>query len=225
MDSRTEAQILLADYRGCSTSNGLRSFHTFNFGGYYDDTRTPFGAIRAFNDDTLKPDHRLEIPIDPSLEIILIPVVGAIEISLPGQDPEYVESGQAGKITCNELTTALVANPYPANEVNFLQIWVNSDSDNLLKLSKDHFDLQLKDRLHPVFTGDSIQVSIGMYGLRKEEEIIKEGKNLFVFVIQGAFEVQKRLLQPRDGLKLWNIQEPFEFEALSDGAILLVIEQ
>ena len=45
----------------------------------------------------------------------------------------------------------------------------------------------------------------------------------FVFVIEGAFEVQGTLLHERDGLALWKTEE-VEMEALSNEAIILVIE-
>ena len=39
-----------------------------------------------------------------------------------------------------------------------------------------------------------------------------------------CFEVQGRLLYPRDGLSLWNEANKMELEALSNDAILLLIE-
>jgi hypothetical protein len=48
-------------------------------------------------------------------------------------------------------------------------------------------------------------------------------QGIFVFIVEGAFEVQNRLLQPRDGLALWNIDQ-IEFEALSNDAIMLLVE-
>ena len=45
----------------------------------------------------------------------------------------------------------------------------------------------------------------------------------FAFVIEGAFELEGRLLHARDGLALWNL-EKIEWEALSGGAILLVLQ-
>lgn len=52
-----------------------------------------------------------------------------------------------------------------------------------------------------------------------------ENKNsgLFIFVIEGAFEVQGRLLHARDGLALWDI-EAAEMEVLSNDAVIMVIE-
>ena len=42
-------------------------------------------------------------------------------------------------------------------------------------------------------------------------------------MIQGAFEVQHRLLKSRDALALWNVVE-VEIEALSNEAIIVLIE-
>jgi hypothetical protein len=66
---------------------------------------------------------------------------------------------------------------------------------------------------------------IGKFDGRKEGThiVTDAGKGIFVFVIEGAFEVQNRLLQLRDGLALWNTAS-IEFEALSNDAILLLLE-
>jgi hypothetical protein len=45
-----------------------------------------------------------------------------------------------------------------------------------------------------------------------------------MFNIQGMFEVQGRLLQTGDGLGLWNEPGDVELEALSNEAIVLLIE-
>jgi quercetin 2,3-dioxygenase len=42
-------------------------------------------------------------------------------------------------------------------------------------------------------------------------------------VLQGAFEVQYKLMETRDGLALWNAKE-IEIEALSNEAIIMLIE-
>ncbi len=47
---------------------------------------------------------------------------------------------------------------------------------------------------------------------------------MFVFVVLCAFEVRGRLLQVRDGLGLWNDTNNIELEALSNNAIILLIE-
>jgi hypothetical protein len=54
-------------------------------------------------------------------------------------------------------------------------------------------------------------------------ELSNPNNNAFVFVLEGAFEVQYRLLESKGGLALWNTRQ-VELEALSDSAIILVLE-
>lgn len=71
-----------------------------------------------------------------------------------------------------------------------------------------------------------LKVSIGQFTGREEALYTLNDFNnsLFVFIIEGAFEVQGRLLQPRDGLALWDVEEPVDLEALSNEAIIVLIE-
>jgi redox-sensitive bicupin YhaK (pirin superfamily) len=70
------------------------------------------------------------------------------------------------------------------------------------------------------------KLSIGQFRGRQEAryQLSHKTHGLFVFVIEGAFEVQGRLLHPRDGLAFWNVAEPAELEALSNDAIILLME-
>ena len=68
-------------------------------------------------------------------------------------------------------------------------------------------------------------VSIGKFSGRGETiyKLPNRNSGLFAFVIEGAFEVEGRLLHARDGLTLWETEEA-EMEALSNDAIVLLIE-
>jgi hypothetical protein len=89
------------------------------------------------------------------------------------------------------------------------------------------FSLEEKNKLVPAFTSSDKTVvgKIGLYGGRQEETVVNQNTAnvLFSYVISGAFEVQNRLLEVGDALTLWNAEE-LEFEALSDGAVVLVME-
>ena len=69
-------------------------------------------------------------------------------------------------------------------------------------------------------------VSIGKFSARNEAiyKMQNEQNHLFVFVIEGVFEVQGMLLQSKDGLGLRNEGEGIELEALSNDSIVLIIE-
>ncbi|HSC39564.1 MAG TPA: hypothetical protein VLD19_16885, partial [Chitinophagaceae bacterium] len=67
--------------------------------------------------------------------------------------------------------------------------------------------------------------SIGKFAGREEAvyKMKNPARGLFAFVLQGAFEVQYRLLHAGDGLGLWELPE-IELEALSNDAIILFLE-
>lgn len=81
---------------------------------------------------------------------------------------------------------------------------------------------------YAVSTAEQIypQVSIGKFTGRHDVVYTPANPHnrLFVYVIDGAFEVQGRLLHPRDGLGLWDEPDNIELEALSNDAIVLLIE-
>jgi len=52
---------------------------------------------------------------------------------------------------------------------------------------------------------------------------MQRSKQATIFVLEGAFEAEGRLLHSRDGLALWDTNE-IEIEALSNDAIILLIE-
>jgi hypothetical protein len=79
MITQTEATIFLADQRGCTQTDWFRSYHGFNFGQYQAENREPFGNLRVFNDDTLAGEKSLKMQVDENTDVILLPLVGAIE--------------------------------------------------------------------------------------------------------------------------------------------------
>ena len=119
------------------------------------------------------------------------------------------------------------------NWLIFLQIWIKHN-DTLPFISKKDiiaFNLENKNQLLSIQTpliypfGSKNAFFIGQYGGREEDEyVLKNFSNsVFVFVVEGAFEVANRLLETRDGMALSRI-ETVEFEALSHDAILLLLE-
>ena len=71
----------------------------------------------------------------------------------------------------------------------------------------------------------NIRGFIGQFDGREEAVYtLKDPKNgAFIFVIEGAFEVQNRLLESRDSLALWSVGN-LELEALSNNALILLLE-
>jgi quercetin 2,3-dioxygenase len=221
------AKIFLADDRGHSEMAWFRSYNTFNFGKYNNEHKAAFGSLYVLNDDTLAGGKNLKLSIEENSHVILIPIVGAVAYTDSNGNESLLQAGEAQLCSLQQGTSITITNPYEKETINFLQVWIkNNDSLPSGEIHQTAFDLNNNNQLILLFKGcNDTQLSIGKYDGRAEDiyKLSKQGNSVFAFVIEGAFEVQNRLLHARDGLALWELQE-VEFEALSNEAIILFVE-
>lgn len=226
MNTTTQAQIYLADQRGHSQTTVLRSFHTFNFGSYQADSRAPFGALQLLNDDSLVAGASLSLTVEQPTDVLLLPINGGLEYHSDA-GAGFLEPGQSGRLSLLPGMNYTVSNPYEAETIDLLQLWLTRPDGSLAASFADTaFDLSQKNILLPCLpASDENRVFIGRYDGRAENTLaIAPNQFVFAFVVQGVFEVQNRLLHERDGLSLSAIQDnTVAFEALSNDAILLLI--
>lgn len=69
------------------------------------------------------------------------------------------------------------------------------------------------------------KIGIGVFKSRSETtySCFNRMSEILIFVINGSFEVEGRLIEHRDSLVLWN-KETIELEALADDSIVCIIE-
>ena len=233
MTQHSKAKIFVADERGLNETEWFRSLNTFNFGKYFDEHKCPFGDIYVINDDSLEAGRSLRMVMEDFSYVILLPVIGAVAYKDSSGNDNLIAAGQIEIIAVYKGETIEITNPFDEGLVNFLQIWIKGD---IAKITRGSYlgtynvnkciDSLLK--LSPNGLGTSslpFIFSIGKFKGRGETMYHLQDKRsgLFVFVIEGAFEVEGRLLHPGDGLGLWDLEQA-EIEALSNDAILLAIE-
>lgn len=228
MIRQTKGKIFLSDDRGHNEMDWFRSYNTFNFGKYQHEHKTPFGPLSVLNDDTLAGGKSLSMTLEEDFDVLLLPVVGAVSYKDSLGNINIAEAGECQISSLPKGTTIQIANPYKHELVNFLQIWIKRTTAIVdTNPQVQAFDIDNnKNRQVPIeSTNTAVKFSIGKYTGREEAvyHIQKSGNALFTFVIEGAFEVQYRLLHARDGLALWETSA-IEWEALSNDAIILAIE-
>ena len=231
MLTQADAQIYLEGLRGEFQTDGFRSFRTFNFEEYCATDREAVGTLEVLNDETLMPECSYELHSVKQCQIILLPMVGGIEVEEKGNEPKFVNSGEALFLNVAPDCIYTITNPYPDEPVNYLQIRINDNPflSTPMPLSgiTTQFDLSETNVLLPIPCHDASSAHLFIAKYDGREEGIFTVKNpdhkAFIFIIEGAFEVQNRLLEKRDGLALSNVEE-IEFEALSNGAVLLVMK-
>jgi quercetin 2,3-dioxygenase len=237
--TQSSANIYLADQRGCTQMDWFRSFHTFNFRQYFNENRQPFGFIQVLNDNTLRGGYSIKMNIEKPSLLILIPLVGGIGFNTESSEASFLEAGEAFTADFTEGVNYEISNPYASEVlVNYLEIWIEKDSlIDGIKLQKSSFDINQRNQLFPLFSNEGVILKdniavlnknyafIGKYEGRKEGiyHLKNKPSGVLIFIIEGVFEVQNRLLHSRDCLTLEDVEE-VEFEALSSDAIILFVE-
>lgn len=228
---QTKAQIYLESQRGQIQSEEFRSFHTFNSGSYQKERREALGLLIAFDDQTLASEAGCIIEVEELTEIVLIPLAGGIELTIEPEEVYYINSGETFHFLAKPENKYQIINPYPEETINYLQIrfktGILQEEIHSDQFQHNIFDISQKNILLPVFSTFDTDTSayIGKYEGRKEGlyKIRNPENSIFVFIIEGAFEVQNRLLEKRDGLSLIHV-ETVDFEALSSDAVILLVE-
>ena len=228
-----KAKIYLQEERGLQQADWFRSYYTFNFGNYFNQHKHPFGRLYVLNEDTLAGGRTLNMRAEEDSFVMLLPVTGAIKITDPQGLRQMIHPGCVQVFRASKNDSFEIENPYKDNLVNFLQIWIKAKpGDGLVRKDVLDFDLDSKKNqmisFHPAADDDSVTSfasAIGKFAGRADMvyQTRNENAGVFVYVIEGAFEVQNRLLHAKDGLALWDAAA-IEAEALSNEAILLVIE-
>jgi quercetin 2,3-dioxygenase len=234
MSKKAKAKIFLAQERGLNGTSSFSSSAIFNFGQFFHEHKQPFGNIYLVNDDSLDAGVSLEATIEKKSYLVLLPVMGAIAVKDAAGKDNLLAAGQLQIISSETDETIRISNPFKEGIVNFLQIGIkaghtkitgadsisdyniNGNHDNMLKISPDE----------PGSSRLPFTIFIGKFNGRGETILPLKNKSqgAFAFVIEGAFEVQGRLLHAGDALALWDTTE-VEIEAFSNQAILLIIEQ
>lgn len=223
----SKAKIFLAAERGLTESDWFRTYNMFNTGCYISPHKESFGSLYMLNEETLAPGRRLTTEVDEDAYLLLIPVVGGVQCSGTGHPARQVEAGELLIWPAEKKSILRIHNPY--NElVQFIQIGIRAENVALQNEAVQYPFQLTKYRIS--WVGGEMEsalpfvTGLGKYKGRAEDSCrLAADRSLFVYVIQGAFEVQSRLLHAGDGLALWNCAD-VEWEALSNDAVLLVID-
>lgn len=251
MIAHSPAKIFLSDQRGLDETSRFRSYHTFNFGNYYNEHRHAVGDLYVLNDDSLAGGESLKMHVSEDSYIFLLPIVGAVSLFDSLGNQIVVNAGEVQVMHGGAGYNFELKNPFEKELINFLQIWVKAPKPasfilqpktNLaIDANKNSFTL-VSPRAGTTTKGTALRraraqnrgttkqsyphIAIGKFSGRKDLVYQKKkyDHSLFVFIIEGAFETEGRLLHARDGLSLTGRESEIELEALSNDAIALIVE-
>lgn len=227
----TPGKIFLADERGLTATAWQQRYATFSFGDYQHAYKAPFGCLRACNEESLAGGQQLALPVPVTTCVLLLPITGTVLAGLSAGALASAEVEQLYLLTLPAGSTLHLTNPYPADVISFLHLWLDMPAATASYEAVEFQVADLRNRLHPLLPAASavaqrpFRVALGQFGGRHETTYLlaDPAGSVFVFVLAGAFEVEGRLLHEKDGLALWQTAS-VELEALSPDALVLLLE-
>ncbi len=210
-----------ADTRGKANHGWLNSHHTFSFANYYDRERMNFGVLRVLNDDIVAPAMGFGTHPHDNMEIISIPLSGDLVHKDSMGNEAVIRQNEVQIMSAGTGILHSEKNKNHDAEVRFLQIWVFPNERNVTPRYEQREFLaanrhnQFQTVVAPIGqTADSQAVGIHQdawfslgtleKGFSGKYDIHQKGNGVYVFVIEGAVQINGQTLEKRDGLGIWD---------------------
>lgn len=205
MIAQIPVQIYKSDSRGFFNSERHNRFATFNFEQYQDLSRNAFGSLKILNEVILAPQERISRVIKSRTNVIILPLFGGIDYKDSIGNEEFLRVDQIRVLAADDELTVETFNPYENENVSYLEIEFEMGRQYFKNYFQQYkFDFNAHNKLHSLFEVERALGFIGLFDGRKHGSFtLRNAKNgVFVFVLNGAFEVEDRLMEAKDGLAL-----------------------
>jgi len=210
MITQTEGRIILSDMQPHTQTPTFHKTHIWEKG------ETQNYELEYVEKVLLLPNCTFSLPVSSVHSILIIPYIGDLYVENTRIGQKCIEEHQTFSLQANLYSEIL--NPYQDEMVTFFI----AKYSNVLAEELNDISIQVsKNELLPIPASSWI----GQFEGRQKGEVSLSNnhKDILVYVVDGAFEVQDRLLHSEDALLL-NSVDVVDFEALSNQAILLIFE-
>ena len=225
--------LIKAKDRGHADHGWLNAHHMFSFANYYNPEQMGFGTLRVLNDDVIQGGTGFSTHPHNNMEIITVPLKGAIRHRDSMGNEGVIESGEVQVMSAGMGILHSEMNGLSKEETNITQIWVIPNKQNVhprydqIKFSFEPNNLQQIVSPNPDDEGSWIYsdswFNHGVYdaGSTFTYDLHLQENGLFVFVIEGLLEVQGQKLEARDGFGIEG-QNTVDFKVNQDSRFLLL---
>jgi redox-sensitive bicupin YhaK (pirin superfamily) len=207
-----------ANERGKNDLGWLKANFSFSFGPYYNPEKIRFGVLRVLNDDIIGPGQGFGHHPHDNMEIITIPLAGALEHKDSMGNTGVISAGEVQVMSAGTGVEHSEFNASQVEPANTLQIWLFPKERNI----KPRYDQksftgemkinQLTTLVSPVKSDDTLWVnqdatfSMGSFEANKEinYDIKTPGNGVYVFVLEGSLKINGHILNKRDALGVYD---------------------
>lgn len=201
--------------RGSGDYGWLKTRYSFSFANYYNPDRMGFGALCVINDDSVQAGNGFDFHSHDNMEIITIPLSGALLHKDTMGNSEVVSAGEVQVMSAGSGVTHSEWNASENEPVELLQIWVRPNKDNVAPRYDQMVyaegvanEWQTLVSPHPSEEGlwiyQDAWLCRGQFeeGFRARYDLNNPGHGVYLFVIHGEVEVVGEVLGSRDAVEI-----------------------
>ena len=226
-----------ASTRGHAHHGWLDSWHSFSFANYYNPERMHFGVLRVLNDDTIEGGTGFGMHPHDNMEIISIPLDGALEHKDSMGNKAVITAGEIQVMSAGTGIFHSEYNKSQGNASKFLQIWIFPNKRNVeprydqIALDVTKRTNRLQQILSPSPEDEGVWIHqdawfhLGKFskGSGQDYHVKRNGNGVYAFVIKGGFMIDDLALDERDGLGIKDISS-FQMTATKDDSEILLMD-
>ena len=226
-----------ANERGIADHGWLKTAHSFSFANYYNPEKVHFGKLRVLNDDIVAPSKGFGMHPHEDMEIITIPLSGALKHSDNMGNEGVITTGEVQVMSAGSGVLHSEFNASDSEPVSLFQIWVFTDEKGH-EPRYDQKKFNPKERknkwqllISPDGQNDSLWIHqnafISVIDIENEisvdYELKAEENGVYFMLIEGQATIDDAPLEKRDAVGFWEIIKPMKI-SFSKKSKLLAIE-
>lgn len=210
----TQIEKYPASERGYADHGWLKANHSFSFAQWYNPERMHFGALRVLNDDTVAPGMGFGTHPHDNMEIITIPLFGAVSHRDSMGNEGAIPSGEVQVMSAGTGVTHSEFNRNQKAELKLFQIWIIPNERNVtprydqFKIDPLSHQNRFAQLISPNKDGEGMWIHQDAYihmatleeGKTLEYQSKDENHGLFVMNIEGLISTEGHELSDRDAL-------------------------
>ncbi|WP_428224354.1 pirin family protein [Flavobacterium sp.] len=227
--------IYKANERGHANHGWLNAYHSFSFANWHHPDKVHFGVLRVLNDDTIAGGMGFGMHPHDNMEIITIPLEGALAHKDSMGNAATIETGDIQVMSAGTGVMHSEFNPNPDQPTKLFQIWLFPNKQNVtpryqqITLDVNHKENQLIQILSPNSEDEGVWIHqdawfyLGNYTQKLEatHHVQKNGNGVYLMCIEGSVSVNNEIINRRDAIGIWET-EFITFEVNEDTKILLM---
>jgi redox-sensitive bicupin YhaK (pirin superfamily) len=221
--------------RGHANHGWLNAKHSFSFASWQNPERVHFGALRVLNDDIVAPSMGFGKHPHDNMEIITIPLKGALKHQDSMGNSSVIEAGEVQVMSAGTGVQHSEVNAKHDEAINLFQIWIFPNKHNVTpRYDQIRYDEESKRNNflqvvspNPDDAGTWIHQDAWIHLSQLEEgkslnyELKQKGNGVYILNIEGTFEIANQLLEKRDAIGVWETTS-IDIKANKSGRLLLI---